>query len=182
MRLADAKQPLRLFIKAVVLCLLFAALPLPATDKVTFTIFKRVQFMVPGDWVVISSMSGPEKTVFAFQIKNPADKRTSDSTNLVIISYYLQDSAANADYQKRMSPQDEKAEKKELAENWNCSTFSRKQGSTPYEIWDCNRIVSECGVSVRMAWPHLPKNPPDYDARMKTALVDVLDSVTASPK
>lgn len=182
MQPAGTKQLLTPVVKGVLLCLLFAALPLSATDRVTFTIVGRVQFTVPGDWVVISSKSGPVKTVFGFQIKNAADKGTPDSTNLAIISYNLNDSEANADYQKKTLPQDEKAEKKELAENWNCNTFSRKQGSTPYEIWDCDRIVSECGVSVRMAWPHLHKNPPAYDESMRTALMDVLNSVVASPK
>ena len=85
-------------------------------------------------------------------------------------------------FDKRKSSQDPKAHTKELTDNWECSTFSALQNTTPYEDWDCFRTINECGVFVRMAWPHLPKNPPDYDDQMKTALVDVLRSFAPSPK
>ena len=85
-------------------------------------------------------------------------------------------------FDKRKSSQDPKAHTKELTDNWECSTFSALQDTTSYEDWDCFRTINECGVFVRMAWPHLPKNPPDYDDQMKTALVDVLRSFAPSPK
>jgi hypothetical protein len=44
-------------------------------------------------------------------------------------------------------------------------------------VWDCYRIIDESGVSVRIAWPHLPKNPADYDNQMQTILSNFLTSV-----
>jgi hypothetical protein len=56
------------------------------------------------------------------------------------------------------------------------------QGSTRYDIWDCYRTVAGIGVYVRLAWPHLKNNPPDYDKTMVTVLADFLRNIAASPK
>jgi hypothetical protein len=79
-----------------------------AADIVVFSIVDRVQFSVPGDWVVIASKSGAKRTTFAFQIKNPADEGTTDSTNLAVNSYYLKDHDAKDAFDKRKSSQDPK--------------------------------------------------------------------------
>jgi hypothetical protein len=166
----------------VVLSLLLFAQGLSAKDTVTFTIVDRVEFSVPGEWPVIASKSDPVRTTFAFQVPNPADAGTNDSTNLVLLSYYLDDSSAKAAFEKKATKQDPKAEEEKIVDGWSCSSFSAPQGSTPYEIWDCNRIVSGIGVYVRMAWPHLGKNKSDYNKSMVIVLTDFLRSVTASPK
>jgi hypothetical protein len=44
------------------------------------------------------------------------------------------------------------------------------------------RVVAECGIFVRMAWPHLPENPADYDKQMERVLSDFLTSVSPSKK
>jgi hypothetical protein len=72
-----------------------------ATDKVTFTIVDRIQFVVPGDWPVIASKSAPEKAFFAFQIPNNTDEGTLDSTNLSIVSLYLKDAEAKEVFEKK---------------------------------------------------------------------------------
>ncbi len=161
-----------------VTCLLSAATAL-ATDVVEFTIVDRVQFSVPADWPVIANKSTKEKTVFAFQILNAADKGTSDSSNLSIIATDMNDSQDRDAFQKQASGTDHNAQGKNLVEGWGCSTFSSIQRSnqTEYVIWDCRRIIADCGVSVRIAWPHLPKNPPDYDKQMETVLSNFLTSV-----
>lgn len=164
----------------LVACIASAACSLSATDRVVFTVFARIQFSVPADWVVIDSRSDAATTVFAFQIKNPADEGTPDSTNLAIISEYLKDRRAKSAFEREVADQEKKAQKKEAVENWNCSSFSAMQGSTRYDIWDCNRQITGCGVVVRLAWPELPKNPADYDDKIKGALTDVLKSVTPS--
>jgi hypothetical protein len=166
----------------VVLCLSLSASGLSAKETVTFTIVDRVEFSVPGEWPVIASKSDAVRTTFAFQVPNPADTGTDDSTNLMLLSYYLDDSSAKAAFEKKANKQDPKAEEKKIVDDWSCSSFSAPQGSTPYEIWDCNRIVSGTGVYVRMAWPHLGKNAPDYNERMVSVLTDSLRSVAASPK
>jgi hypothetical protein len=146
---------------------------------VDFTIVDRVQFSVPADWPVIANNSTSEKTVFAFQIPNAADNGTSDSSNLSIIVTDLRTDQARDAFQKQSPNAESTAQDKQLVEGWACSTFSKIQRSTQteYVIWDCRRIVADCGVSVRIAWPHLPKNPPDYDGQMETVLSNFLTSV-----
>jgi hypothetical protein len=161
-----------------VTCLLSAATT-AATDLVDFTIVDRVQFSVPGDWPVLASKSTSEKTVFTFQIPNAADSDTSDSTNLSFISTYLRSAQDRDAFQKQSSSTDHNAQEKKLIEGWGCSTFSAIQHSTQtqYVIWDCRRIIADSGVYVRIAWPHLPKNPNDYDKQMEMVLSNFLTSV-----
>lgn len=148
-----------------------------ATDMVDFTVVNRLQFSVPGDWKVIASKSSKEKTVFAFQIPNAGDEGTPDSSNLSVIATDLKTTQDRDAFQKQAAGSEENAQEKKLVDGWACSTFSAMQRSTQYVIWDCRRIIADCGVSVRMAWPHLPKNPPDYDDQMQIALSDFLTSV-----
>jgi len=155
---------------------------LNAVDHVEFTIFGRIRFSVPGDWPVIASKSDRNRTIFAFQVPNPADENTPDSTNLTIQSFYLRDPDSKSTFEKKSLKQDPSAQERKLAESWDCSSFQGKQGSTTYEIWDCHRVVTDVGVYVRVAWPGLPKNPADYDRKMQATLGEVLASVAPSPK
>jgi len=148
-----------------------------ATDYVELTVFERIKFSVPGNWLVIASKSTPEKTVFGFQIPNAADQGTADSSNLSIISSGLKDAHDRETFEKKASSTEEGAMEKKLVEGWRCSTLTAMQQSTQYVVWDCYRAVGHCGVSVRIAWPHLPKNPADYDNRMEAVLSDFLTSV-----
>ena len=157
--------------------LFIAASMATATDYVEFSVVERIRFSVPGDWPVISSKSSAEKTVFAFQIPNRADKNTSDSSNLVIVSSYLANAQEKEDFEKQASTVENNAKEQKLVEGWRCSTFTGMQNSTQYVVWDCYHIVADCGVKVRIAWPHLPKNSPDYDEEMKVVLSKFLMSV-----
>jgi hypothetical protein len=164
--------------KKAALVLLFAtSCVVAAADRVEFKVVDRIKFSVPGDWPVIANKSTAEKTVFGFQIPNPGDTGTSDSSNLSIVASYLKDAQDRDAFQQKASSTDRKAEEKKLVEGWRCTTFSAMQGSTQYTLWDCYRFVAECGVSVRIAWPHLPKNPPDYDDQMGKVLSDFLVGV-----
>ena len=158
---------------------LVAASLAAATDYVEFSVVERIRFSVPGDWPVIASKSTADKTVFAFQIPNHADEGTSDSSNLVITSVYLKNANDRDAFQKRANA-DQAATEKKLVEGWRCASFSANQKSTEYVIWDCYRIVADCGLWVRIAWPHLPKNPTDYDVQMETVLSEFLLSVAPS--
>jgi hypothetical protein len=162
--------------------LLFAASVAVASDYVEFTIVERIKFSVPSDWPVLANKSSAEKTIFAFQIPNPADTGTSDSSNLSIRSSYLKESQDRDAFNKQPPSTEPGAEERTLAGGWRCANFSARQKSTStqYVIWDCSRIFADCGVSVRIAWPHLPKNTPDYDKQMEAVLSDFLTSVTPS--
>lgn len=52
-------------------------------------------------------------------------------------------------------------------------------GSVEMTAATSERIVADCGVSVRIAWPHLSKNPPDYDKQMETVLSPASSQVSA---
>ena len=153
-----------------------------ATDQVVFTIVDRVQFSVPGEWLVIASKSTSEKTVFAFQIPNRADEGTSDSTNLSIISSDLKDAKDREAFDKKAATAEHGAVDKPLIGGWGCRSFTANQDKTQYVDWDCYRVVADCGVFVRMAWPHLSKNPVDYDKQMERVLSDFLSSIVPSKK
>ena len=172
------KSPKTLFLTLFVTFLLSAATA-TATELVDFTIVDRVRFSVPGDWPVMANKSTSEKTVFAFQIPNAADKDTSDSSNLSVIAIDLKTAQDRDAFQKQGSGTSQNAQVKNLVEGWECSTFSAVQHSTQtsYLIWDCRRVVADCGVSVRIAWPHLPKNPKDYDKQMEMVLSNFLTNV-----
>ncbi len=161
--------------QALLVCLL-ASLAV-AADYVEFSVVERIRFSVPGDWPVISSKSTPEKTTFAFQIPNRADKKTSDSSNLVIVSSYLSNAREKEDFEKEASTIENNAREQKVVDAWRCQTFAGTQKSTQYVVWDCYRVVADCGVKVRIAWPHLPKNPTDCDKQMETVLSDFLTSV-----
>jgi hypothetical protein len=182
MRRVRGQRGLNLSVGVAIVFIFLTALSLIAEDRTVLTIFDRVQFSVPSDWAVISSKRESVKSAFIFQIKNPADEGTPDSTNLAVISYYLREPTAKPENGKKPLGQEQTAKKQDLLEGWDCSSFAKLQASTEYEIWDCHRWVAQCGIHVRLAWPHLHKNPPDYDKNMILALSDVLKSVATSSK
>ena len=126
---------------------------------------------------MISTKSNAKQTTFAFQVENPADEATPDSTNLVLIAYNLHDDSTKKAYEKKQSERGPTETDAKLVDGWDCSTFSAMQGSTAYSVWDCYRTIQRSGVYVRLAWPHLARNAPDYDEAMKRALAEVLRSV-----
>ena len=161
------------------LFLLFVLCPAAsfAGEKVDFSIVDRIQFTVPGEWKVIASRSDASRTMFAFQILNPADEGTSDSTNLVLVAYNLNQPSEKESFEVKESQRGPNATNQKLVDGWDCSTFSAKQKRTNYVDWDCTRVVGQTGVFVRLAWPRLPRNAPDYDKSMEESLSDVLKSV-----
>lgn len=170
---------LKAFVLFVLVTGVFATEIAAETDMVDFTIVNRAQFSVPANWKVIANKSTSEKTVFAFQIPNSADEGTSDSSNLSIIATDLKTAQDRDAFQTQSSSTDRNAQEKKLVEGWRCSTFSAVQHSTKtqYMIWDCRRTIADCGVSVRIAWPHLPKNPPDFDNQIEMVLSNFLSGV-----
>jgi hypothetical protein len=103
-----------------------------AADYVEFSVVERIRFSVPGDWPVISSKSTPEKTTFAFQIPNRADKKTSDSSNLVIVSSYLSNAQEKEDFEKKASTIENNAREQKVVDGWRCQTFTGMQKSTQF--------------------------------------------------
>jgi hypothetical protein len=66
----------------------------------------------------------------------------------------------------------------ESLEGWKVYRQEALQRDTTYSIWDAkNSDVADVSVSVRMAWPHLAKNSPDYVAEMDRTFRAFLASV-----
>ena len=59
-------------------------------------------------------------------------------------------------------------------------TQTATQANTPYTIIDAKTPVVDVVVGVRIAWPLLPQNAPDYDAQMHKLFDSVLESVAGA--
>jgi hypothetical protein len=171
---------LRMFCSAAMVAL--SLLSRSTDDRVRLTIVDRVAFTVPGNWAALITKSDAEKTVFAFQIPNPADEGTPDSTNVVVVSSHLANDDERAAFQKTANMPKDGPSQRSLTEGWQCWNFSAKQDKTPYQIWDCYRVINECGVHVRDSWPELPKNPSDFDQSMEVVLSELLQSFAPAQK
>lgn len=165
-------------------CCLLSTSSLASSDLVKFSVAERLQFAAPSEWHVLTSKSNETNTVFAFQILNAADDGTGDSTNLAIVTSYLNSRQDKDNFENDASTQEHRGQKKELVTGWRCDSFNARQQSTSteYSIWDCYRVIADNGVHVRLAWPHLSKNPPDYDEQMETTLTAFLTSVVPYKK
>jgi hypothetical protein len=66
--------------------------------------------------------------------------------------------------------------KVEAFAEWTVIRQEGKVGATAYSVVDAKRRLTESAVAVRIAWPHLPGNPADYDHQMEALLRRVLAS------
>jgi len=175
--------------------LLFASLPMVAGDmpdvgdvavlqadtspNVRFTIITAkgyVGFSVPKDWRVIALQSKPPVAVAAFLAANPADKHTPDSTNIAI-NLIQPETDQGKDALSRVGKSYEGDVEVSSRSGWECFSQSAHQKKTTYTILDAKKNVADVIVSVRVAWPHLPKNSPSYDSEMKSVFESLLDAI-----
>jgi hypothetical protein len=62
-------------------------------------------------------------TGFAFQIPDPAEQGTPDSTNLVIVASDLKQPGAKTAFEKKASDPEQKAQKRKLVDHWDAAAF-----------------------------------------------------------
>jgi len=129
-------------------------------------------------WTVLDMQSHAPITVTAFQIHDPADIGTTDSTNIVV-SLFQSD-----------SPQAQQAMAMigktfgagpvvtEQYRQWTVYRRQAMQQATPYTILDAKAPVADMICGVRMAWPHLKGHDGGYDAGMEALFRAMLDSVS----
>ena len=137
-----------------------------------------VQFTVGGDWKVLSlDTKKPVKTAL-FQIPNPADQGTPDSTNAAVVFYEIDSPKASAGLQ-RVRQKYAKGRKSRVG-RWKVFNNDFKQGNTNYfgRIAFCD--VADVHVSVTLAWPHLPKNAAGFDSEMEQTFRALLNSVNGA--
>lgn len=138
-----------------------------------------VSFVADDDWVVGTTQTKkPPIALMAFQLPNPADEGTPDSTNLVIVLYDEDAEMARAKYDQVPIQYGEPP----AGETWNGWSVYRqdlKQGETRYTILDAKRpdVGADVMVSVRLGWPHLPGNPASYGKEMEQRFQAFLESV-----
>jgi len=136
-----------------------------------------VAFTVDDDWPVVSMQTHLPVAVAAFQIPNPSDEGTSDSTNLSISLLQVDAEEGKAMLAKIGAPYGTAAPRIEKSEGWMIFRQVAMQGSTPYSVVDARKDVADVVVGVRLAWPHLANNPPDYDQTMNQKLAAILSSI-----
>jgi hypothetical protein len=150
-----------------------------ASPNVRFTIMTAkgyVGFSVPKDWRVLSLQSKPPVATVAFLALNPADEGTPDSTN-VSISLIQPDTDHGRSALSRVGKSYEGDVVASSHSGWECYSQSAHQKKTTYTILDATKSVADVIVSVRVAWPRLPKNPPSYDSEMRALFDSLLDAI-----
>jgi hypothetical protein len=136
-----------------------------------------VTYTVPGDWKVLDMYTKAPKTSAIFQINNPADEGTPDSTNLGVLTFETNSPEATATFQKMAAKYRAEASARGKHGAWKVFSCQAPQARTMYHGRYAIRDVPGAHVFVTFAWPQLPRNPPDYDRRMEATLFHFLDSV-----
>ena len=160
----------------------FSCMPLlcSASDLVDLSVITTkgyVTYTVGGDWKVLSTQTKAPKTAAVFQIKNPADEGTQDSTNFCILTFETNSADATETFQKMRAKLrvDTPSPRKHGA--WQVFSHDAMQGKTLYHVRDAARDVPGAHVLLILAWPQLSRNPPRYDGEMETTFLRLLDSV-----
>jgi hypothetical protein len=137
-----------------------------------------VAFVAGDDWSVLSMETKPPVATAVFQLPNPADEATPESTNLVLILYDLATEKGRAGFERPLPQYGDEPKPESMPGGWTVYRQSGIQNSTQYTVLDAKRTdIADVAASVRLAWPHLPGNPQDYDARMESTFRAFLESV-----
>jgi len=137
-----------------------------------------VAFVAVDDWHVLTMESRLPVATVVFQLPNPADEGTPESTNLVLILYDLATRKGRTGFEQPIPQYGDDPKPETAAGGWTLYRQSGIQNSTQYTVLDARRTaVADVAASVRLAWPHLPNNPQDYDARMESTFRAFLDSI-----
>jgi hypothetical protein len=138
----------------------------------------HVAFTAVDEWPVVAAQTHLPTAVMAFQIPNSADEGTSDSTNLSLSLYDLDTPQGRKAFAALHTPSGSTPCTASAIDAWDTSCAEARQGNTTYTIMDARRReVADVAANVRLAWPHLPSNPGDYDTKMKAAFRDFVLSV-----
>lgn len=133
-----------------------------------------------GDWAVIDIHGDPPAAGFDFQIPDPADQGTSDSTNIGI-DVYQPDTreARNAQAQFGKSLEPAGRPKMETYKGWTIYSQGVVAKGTPYSLMDAESREGDAVVIVHLNWPHLSGQPGMHNTDMRALMLKTLDSVTA---
>lgn len=138
---------------------------------------KALSVNPPAHWKVLAEKTDFPIAITVFQVPNPADQGTRDSTNVVVGAYaansqQAQDALAST---KRRFPKTGLATRRQAG--WEIESYTGLQGLTRYRLLDGTKVMADKTLFVRAAWPTLPRNAPSYDADMKRAFELLLHDV-----
>jgi hypothetical protein len=160
--------------------------PPPSSVRVTFlTSASHVSFTADGAWHMLAVQPKLPLATIGFQIKNPPDESTPDSTNIgVSLLDASSDEATKTAKAKLAELLGKRAVgkiKKTKYGEWDRWSYASKQDQSSSELRDAYRQLGRVFVAVRFTWPKLAKNPKNYDAAMEAVFLSLLDSVTQEP-
>jgi hypothetical protein len=148
-----------------------------AVELTVITTKGEVGFTAEDEWVVIGMQTKLPVAVVAFQIKDPTDEGTQDSTNLAVNLYDLgtpQGREAIKTVGKKYGIDQPKASR---VGDWQVFDQQSTQNGSVYTTLDARREVADVTVSVRLAWPHLKAHTKGHESAMRALFTRVLASV-----
>jgi hypothetical protein len=155
-----------------------AALAADQVDLSLITDKGWVQFTVGGNWKVLTMDTKNPARVALFQLPNPADEGTPDSTNAAVMLYELDSKMASARYAKVRERYRNGARSRIGV--WETFKSEVKERNTSYSGRVAYRDIADVHVCVTLAWPHLQKNAAGYDAEMEQTFLGILKSVNGA--
>jgi hypothetical protein len=133
-----------------------------------------------GDWAVINIHSDLPAAGFDFQIPDPADQGTSESTNISLDVYQpATREARNAEAQFGRSLEPAGRPKMETYNGWTICSQGVVAKGTPYSLIDAESRQGDVEVFVHLNWPHLSGQPGTHNADMRALMLKTLDSVSS---
>jgi hypothetical protein len=137
----------------------------------------HVSFAVEDEWKVVASKSKMPVAVMAFQVPDPFDEGTPESTNVAVTMC----DPTTLECQKALKLVGKKygnvEPKVSRRGEWQLFEQEAPQNDTPYTILDLRREAADVTVSVRLAWPHLKAHSNDHDGEMRALFGKLLTSV-----
>ncbi len=157
---------------------LLAAVSAQAVELSVVTTKGYVALAVPDDWRVLSTQTRPPISAMAFQIFNAADEGTQHSTNVAVSFFHVDFDRGRQAAEAPVRAYGEREPTVEAVGGWTTYSQEATQGGVKYVIVDARRPFADVVAAVRIAWPKLAGNPPDYDVRMRSAFDTLLRSVS----
>ncbi len=128
----------------------------------------RVSYQIGDEWIAVSEQGERSVSTVVYQIPNPADARTADSTNIVLVLYDLTTPKGRGGYESPLPHYSDATPVISSSGDWSIVKHSGTQNDVQYTILDArNDNVADLAATVRLAWPHLPGNSRDYDQDME---------------
>ena len=137
-----------------------------------------VSFTVGDDWKVVQLQTKTPVATAVYQVPNPADAKTSESTNVVIIFYDLATDRGRRRFNLPLPTYGESKPVEATLAGWTVFRQTGVQNDVEYTILDARREnIGDMAATVRVAWPHLPDNSKGYDEQMEETFRSFLASV-----